>query len=120
MLEWIRFGVVALLFLIGILHLFISLFGTFRMKYSLNRLHSSAITDAIVLLCFMVGCMLASGVNIISAKILFVLALQWCTSPLVAHMFVKAKVRTDDTVKQHCRLPECSDSETQSSDEEVQ
>ena len=80
MLEWIRFGVVALLFLIGIAHLFISLFGTFRMKYSLNRLHSSAITDAIVLLCFMVGCMLASGVNITSAKILFVLALQWCTS----------------------------------------
>ena len=120
MLEWIRFGVVALLFLIGIVNLFISLFGTFRMKYALNCLHASAITDALVLLCFAAGCVLASGANVIAAKILFVLAIQWCTSPLVAHMFVKAKVRTDDTVKQHCRLTECQDSEAQSLDEEVQ
>ena len=120
MLEWIRFSLVALLFLIGIVTLFISLLGTFRMKYSLNCLHSSAITDAISLLCFTVGGILASGANIISAKILLVLAIQWCTSPLVAHMFVKAKVRTDDTLQQHCRLPECHDAEAQPSEEEVQ
>ena len=120
MLEWIRFGAVALLFVIGIISLFISLFGTFRLRYSLNRLHSSAIADALVLLCFTLGCVLASGANIISVKILFVLALQWCTSPLVAHMFVKTKLRTDANVRQHCRLPKSQVDKTQSTDEEVQ
>ena len=109
MLEWIRFGIVALLFGAGLITLFISLFGTFRLDYALNRLHSSAITDALVLLLFAAGCVIASGFDIISAKIIIVLFIQWCTSPLVSHMFVKAKVRTDEKLKLHCRLPECEE-----------
>ncbi len=109
MLEWIRFGIVALLFGAGLITLFISLFGTFRLDYALNRLHSSAITDALVLLLFASGCIIASGADIISAKIIIVLFIQWCTSPLVSHMFVKAKVQTDDELKLHCKLPECEE-----------
>lgn len=109
MLEWIRFGIVALLFGAGLITLFISLFGTFRLDYALNRLHSSAITDALVLLLFVVGCVIASGADIISAKIIIVLFIQWCTSPLVSHMFVKAKLKTDEMLNIHCKLPDYED-----------
>ena len=106
MLEWIRFGLVALFLGTGVITLFISVLGTFRLDYALNRLHSSAITDTLVLMLFTIGCVIAAGFDVISAKILIVLFIQWCTSPLVSHMFVKAKLKTDDKLKLHCKLPE--------------
>lgn len=120
MIEWIRFAIVALLFSTGIIALFISLFGTFRMDYTINRLHSSAITDAIVLLLFTLGCVIAAGFNIISVKVVIVLLIQWCACPLVSHMFVKAKIRTDDKFKLHYKLPECNETKNQSTDKEAQ
>lgn len=120
MLEWIRFSIVALLFGAGIITLFISLLGTFRLDYALDRLHSSAITDTLVLLLFTAGCIIASGINIISVKIIIVLFIQWCTSPLVSHMFVKAKIRTDDKLRFHCRLPDCSETATRPDNKEEQ
>jgi len=39
------------------------------MDYSLNRLHAAAITDTLVLMFFLSGCIVASGVNITSAKL---------------------------------------------------
>ena len=105
MLEWIRFGVVAVFLGAGVITLFASVIGTFRFDYALDRLHSSAITDTLVLLLFAIGCVIAAGVDIISAKILIVLFVQWCTSPLISHMFVKSKLRTDDKLKLHCKLP---------------
>ena len=118
MLEWIRFGIVALLLAAGIITLFISIFGTFRLDYALNRLHASAITDALVLLLFSLGCIIASGFDIISAKIIIVLFIQWCTSPLVSHMLVKAKLRTDEMLNLHCKLPDYEDPAEDYTDEE--
>lgn len=106
MLEWLRFGLTAFFFGAGLITLFISIFGVYRMDYSLNRLHAAAITDTLVLMFFISGCILASGINITSAKLVIVLMLQWCTSPLVSHMFVKAKIRTDEKLCLHCKLPD--------------
>ena len=119
MIEWIRFGLTAIFLGAGVITLFISVFGTFRLDYALNRLHSSAITDTLVLMLFIIGCVIASGVNIISAKLIIVLFIQWCTSPLVSHMFVKSKIRTDEKLKLHCKLP-CDMSTPDVTDKEVE
>lgn len=37
-IEWIRFWIVALLTLLGILTLAVAIFGTFRFKFALNRI----------------------------------------------------------------------------------
>lgn len=102
MLEWIRFGIVAFCFLAGTVFLCISLAGTFRFGYSLNRLHASAICDTLVLMFFITGCIVASGISITSFKFFLVLAIQWCTSPLVSHIFVKAKYLTADNIHLYC------------------
>ena len=104
MLDWIRFGLVALCFLLGFIFLFASIFGTFRFSYSLNRIHAGAMCDTIVLMLFITGCIIASGINIVSFKFLLVIALQWCTSPLVSHIFVKAKYLTDDELTSYCDI----------------
>lgn len=109
MLEWIRFGIVAALFAAGIIVLFISIFGTFRLKYSLNRMHSAAMCDSLVLMLFIAGLVIASGINVISLKILFIVFVQWCASPLVAHIFVKTKYLTDKHLSDYCQV--CFDDE---------
>lgn len=106
MLDWIRFGLTAFFFIAGVITLFISIYGVFRLDYALNRLHSSAITDTLVLMFFISGCIVASGINITSVKLAIVLFIQWCTSPLVAHIFVKAKLHTGERLRLFCKLPE--------------
>lgn len=104
MFEWIRFGIVATLFAAGLIVLFISIFGTFRFDYSLNRMHSSAMCDTLVLMLFIAACVIASGVNVVSGKFLLLLLIMWCTSPVVSHIFVKTKYLTDENLCKHCEI----------------
>ena len=104
MLEWICFGLVALFFAAGLIVLFISIFGTYRFGYSLNRMHSAAMCDTLVLMLFITGLIIASGINILSLKFLFIVIIQWCTSPVVSHVFVKTKLLTDKNLCEHCEL----------------
>lgn len=104
MLEWIRFALVALFFAAGLIVLFISIFGTFRFNYSLNRMHSAAMCDTLVLMLFITGLIIASGIDLISIKFLLIVIVQWCTSPLVSHIFVKTKLLTDKNICEHCEI----------------
>lgn len=104
MMEWIRFGLAALLFAAGLIVLFISLFGTFRLKYSLNRMHSAAMCDTLVLLLCIGACIVASGFHVASVKFLLIVFLIWCTSPVTSHVFVKAKYLTDENLSKHCDI----------------
>lgn len=104
MLEWIRFGITAALFAAGIIVLFISIFGTYRFDYSLNRMHSSAMCDTLVLMLFTVACIIASGFNVVSVKFLMILLVMWFTSPVVSHVFVKTKYLTDKNIGEHCDI----------------
>ena len=104
MLEWIRFALVALFFAAGLIVLFISIFGTFRFNYSLNRMHSAAMCDTLILMLFITGLIIASGIDLISIKFLLILIVQWCTSPLVSHVFVKTKLLTDKNICEHCEI----------------
>ena len=104
MLEWIRFALVALFFAAGLIVLFISIFGTFRFNYSLNRMHSAAMCDTLILMLFITGLIIASGIDLISIKFFLIVIVQWCTSPLVSHIFVKTKLLTDKNICEHCEL----------------
>ena len=105
-IEWIRFGIVAALMASGIILLFISVFGTFRFNFALNRIHAASMTDTIVLICVILACVIAEGLSFTTLKFLLVVFIQWCTAPLVSHMLAKFEYMTDDTLGEHCRLPE--------------
>ena len=104
MLEWIRFGLVAVCFAAGLVTLFVSILGTFRLSYSLNRIHAAAMCDTLVLILFIVGCVLASGVNVVSFKFIFILLMLWCTSPVASHILMKTRYMTDEHLSEHCEI----------------
>ena len=102
MLEWIRFGLVAVCLAAGLFVLFSALVGTFRLSYSLNRMHAAAMVDTLVLLLFTLGCVFAKGFSVTSFKFLLVLLMLWCTSPVVSHILVKTRYLTDEHLPEHC------------------
>ena len=103
-LEWIRFGFVAFFFAVGIVILYISVFGTYRLRFALNRIHSAAMTDTLVLMLFVLALLVAEGISFTSLKFVMAIALQWCTSPIASHMMAKFEYLTDDRLYEHCTL----------------
>lgn len=109
-IEWIRFWIVALLTLLGILTLAVAIFGTFRFKFALNRIHSAAMADTLALLLFIAALILARGIAPVSLKLLLVVSLQWCTSPISSHLLTKFEYLTDKTLDRYCILPKTKES----------
>ena len=102
--QWIRFGLVALFMLAGLFTLITSLVGLFRFDFALNRIHAAAMADTMSLLFFLIGVMIAVGWDAVVWKLLLVLVLQWCTSPLCSHMLSQFEYRADETLSDHLDL----------------
>jgi multicomponent Na+:H+ antiporter subunit G len=103
--EWIKFGFTALFFAAALMMLFISILGTFRFRFALNRIHCAAINDTIVLMLFFISTFVAIGFDIIMLKFAIIILVQWCTCPLTSHMLTKAEYMTDEHIGEHCELP---------------
>lgn len=114
--EWIRFGLVAVCMLVGLAALFTAILGLFRFDFALNRLHAAAIADTLALLLFLLGAAIAMGLRAVVWKLVLVLVLQWCTSPLSSHMLAQLEYRTDAQLSAQLELPDAaSDTEKEMS-----
>ena len=102
--EMIRFIITAVFLGIGVISLFISLLGTYRFHFALNRIHSAAISDTFCMFFILVGLAVASGLNLATLKILLVLAFMWFTSPLSSHMLTSLEYYTDEHLPKHCKI----------------
>lgn len=103
--EWIRFGLAALCVLAGCFALLTAIVGLFRFDFSLNRLHASAIADTMGLALLVLGVMIAVGLQPVLWKLLLVVVLQWCTSPLSGHMLAQFEYQVNQNLEQHLELP---------------
>ena len=102
--QWIRFGLVALFMLAGLFTLITSLVGLFRFDFALNRIHAAAMADTLALLLFLLGIAIAIGFHAVVWKLVLVLIIQWCTSPLCSHMLSQFEYRADETLSDHLDL----------------
>ncbi len=103
--EWIRFGLTALCVLGGCFALLTAIVGLFRFDFALNRLHASAIADTMGLALLVLGVMIAVGRRPVLWKLLLVVVLQWCTSPLSGHMLAQFEYQVNQNLEQHLELP---------------
>lgn len=104
-LAWIRFGLVALCMLAGLFTMIVSILGLFRFDFALNRIHAAAMSDTLSLMLFLLGVIIAIGFSAVTWKLILVLVMQWCTSPLSSHMLSQFEFRTDPYLSQHVELP---------------
>ena len=104
-LEWIRFAAGVGLLLVGLGIFLLQIFGVFKFKYVLNRMHAAAMGDTLGLGASLLGLILLSGFNITSVKMALVLLFLWMASPVASHLISRLEVVTNEHLAEHCGLP---------------
>lgn len=97
--EWIRFILGSLFLLIGIVVFLFEIFGIFKFKYVLNRMHAAAMGDTLAFSSCLLGLAIISGFNFDTLKIALILVLFWVASPVSSHVLAKMEVETNDDIE---------------------
>ena len=105
-LEWNRFGAGVGLLLLGVGIFILELFGVFKFKFVLNRMHAAAMGDTLGIGASMTGLILLSGFNYTSLKMALIIVFLWLASPVSSHLISRLEVVTNEHLAEHCQLPE--------------
>lgn len=104
--EWIRFGIGVFLLLCGLVIFAIEMFGVFRFKYVLNRMHAAAMGDTLGIGFSLVGLMVMSGLSFTTLKLFCVVVFLWFSSPVSSHLIARLEVTTNPDVEKECPVYE--------------
>ena len=105
-LEWIRFVAGIGLLLTGLGFFVLEIFGVFKFKYVLNRMHAAAMGDTLGIGASMTGLILLSGLNYTSLKMALIIVFLWLASPVSSHLISRLEVVTNENLDEHCELPQ--------------
>ena len=105
-LEWIRFLAGVGLLLVGMGIFVLQLFGVFKFKYVLNRMHAAAMGDTLGIGVSLTGLIVLSGFNFTSLKMALIIVFLWLASPVSSHLISRLEVVTNEHLAEHCELPE--------------
>ena len=104
-LEWVRFIAGTGLLLVGLGIFVIQIFGVFKFKYVLNRMHAAAMGDTLGIGISMTGLIILSGLNVTSLKMALIIVFLWLASPVSSHLISRLEVTTNENLREHCELP---------------
>ncbi len=85
-MNTVRIIIAILLIGLGVFFSIVSVFGVFRFKFVLNRMHAAAIGDTLALLLVLAGLIVISGLNMTSLKLAVIIAFFWIASPVSSHL----------------------------------
>ncbi len=100
-MEGIRFGASAFLMALGVATIGVSIFGVFRFRFVLNRMHCAAIIDTLGSLLFLAGLMAASPEPVYFWKLVVIIVFLWIGSPIASHLVCRMELRTDRDALKH-------------------
>ncbi len=103
-MEWIKFILGTLFLGIGLIIFIMEMFGVFRFKYVLNRMHAASIGDTLGIGVSLLGLMIMNGFNYTSLKIFLVVIFLWFASPVSSHVISRLEVTTNTKLKHHCEV----------------
>lgn len=104
MLEWLRFAVVAVCVFTGLAAMCIGVFGSYRLKFVLNRMHAAGMLDTAGLLFLSLGLAVACGWSVTSLKLMLAVAIQWCTSPVSSHLIGRLVIFSEENLQEHMEV----------------
>lgn len=106
MIEIIQFAFGSVAILIGLFVVGASVFGNYKFRYVLNRMHASAMQDTLGILFMLVGLMIFSGFTFTTLKLFFVILFFWFSSPACSHLLVRMEVSTNEKIKEEVEVIE--------------
>lgn len=103
----VRVIIAVVLISIGVFFSIVSVLGTFRFKFVLNRMHSAAMGDTLALLFVLAGLAVISGLTFTTLKLAVIIVFFWIASPVSAHLISNMIVTVDrKKVDRMCELIE--------------
>ncbi len=105
-MEQIKLIIVAVFFISGIVTMAAGVYGMFRYKYVLNRMHTAAAIDTLGLLLIMCGLLIWQGMNLASLKIGFIILFFWISGPVSSHLIARMEVSTNENLSEECEVRE--------------
>lgn len=105
-MEQFRMVIVAVFFVMGLITMAIGVFGMFRYKYVLNRMHMAAAIDTLGLLLIMLGLIIWQGLSINSLKIVLIIMFFWISGPVSSHVIARMEVSTNENLSEECEVKE--------------
>ena len=103
MMAWIQFIVGAAMIAAGAGVLALSVFGVFRFRFVLNRMHAAALGDTLGILLVLGGLIVLSGFTALSLKLLLTIVMLWLTSPVSSHLIARLEVTTNEKLNEHLK-----------------
>ena len=104
-LNWIRFLLGTGLLLVGMGIFLLQVFGVFKFRYVLNRMHAAAMGDTLGIGISLTGLILLSGWNFTSLKMAMIIVFLWLASPVSSHLISRLEVVTNEHLSENCELP---------------
>jgi len=90
----IRIILAMALIALGLLVIAISIFGLFRLRDALERIHAGALTDTLGVLLMLAGLVLLCGLTTHTLKLCVLLVILWLTNPVSSHLLARMELVT--------------------------
>ncbi len=94
-MEWVRFIAAVICLIFAAVMECIAVFGVYKFKFVMNRMHSAAIGDTLGLLLGGLGLMLLEGTRWFTLKMALVIVLLWMTSTISSHVIMRMEYSID-------------------------
>lgn len=105
MIEWIRFIIAAFFITFGIIMEIIAVFGVYKFKFVLNRMHAAAIGDTLAFGLITFGTIIIRGFSMFSLKAVMILLFLWMASSVSSHVLSRMEITIDeDTIREECEV----------------
>lgn len=102
-IKWIQFILGAAFIVCGLVICLLELFGLYRMKYVMNRMHAAAMGDTLGISTCLLGLMICSGFNFTTLKMILIVVFLWFSSPVSSHLIARLEITTNDNLESHCK-----------------
>lgn len=104
MFTWIRFILGTGLLCIGVAIFILEIFGVFKFRYVLNRMHAAAMGDTLGIGASLLGLMILFGFRFVTFKLVLVLVFLWCASPVSSHLISRLEYNTNEELEKYCEV----------------
>lgn len=91
----------AVLMVAGVGAMLTGIFGVYRFRFVLNRMHCASILDTLGMLCILLSLAAASRSLAFIPKLLLILLILWIGSPIASHLVSRMEYRTDPDAEAH-------------------
>lgn len=96
----------------------IQMFGVFKFRYALNRMHAAAMGDTLGIGMVLIGLMIMFGWSFVTLKLGLIMLFLWCSSPVASHLIAALLVEIDESGRKHFETAPLSEIEARLAEKE--